>query len=59
MLLVDGKRRRPVVLLAAFSSPVIAQVTPYAVNDGNMPDASAYRGGLFDHYPSPIVSHGR
>ena len=55
MRLVDYQRLLPVVLLAGFSLPLAAQVNPFAVNDGNIPDASEYDGPLFQfnyHYPS-------
>ena len=55
MRLVDYQRLIPVVLLAGFSLPLAAQVNPFAVNDGNIPDAAEYDGPLFQfnyHYPS-------
>lgn len=51
------KRLLPAVLLAAFSLPLAAQVDPFAVNDGNIPDAEEYGGPLFTfnyHYPSRL-----
>ena len=59
MWLVDYKRLLLAILLAVFSLPVAAQVNPYAVNDGEIPDASEYGGPLFQfnyQYPSTIQS---
>ncbi|KGK42316.1 hypothetical protein LH51_08165 [Nitrincola sp. A-D6] len=47
----------PVVLIATLSLPLAAEVNPFAVNDGNIPDASEYDGPLFRfdyQYPDNI-----
>lgn len=51
------KQILPVVLMATLSLPLAAEINPFAVNDGNIPDASEYDGPLFRfnyQYPSRI-----
>lgn len=50
------KQVLPVVLIATFSLPLAAEVNPFAVNDGNIPDVSEYDGPLFRfHYQYPTA----
>lgn len=57
MVFVVGKRAVPLVLMASLSVTALADVNPFAVNDGLIPDASAYQGPLFRFnydYPSAV-----